>query len=214
MGNSVVRRGEPAAAGEEWQGERRPVRRLIRRRLWQTFGPAFVVMVIAAMCVAGVWVTRWSVSWPLPPQEYALAAVGIIVVTAVVTLAVRSVTKRLPRDMVGVALGDDTALQLVRKPHDNRDLELEDPDFRITVILFPAGLTRVFKVLELTGGEADVCWTIMQVSGGRLRVVGRDAVDPQTRLACAEQYTTDDLAGIPIDDNCVYDQRNSVLIVR
>ncbi|MCH9275770.1 hypothetical protein JS533_005730 [Bifidobacterium amazonense] len=230
MGNAVVRRRpksesalepqpEPQCTAEEWQGSRQPVRQLIRRRLWQTFGPAVVVAVLGVAAVICVWIMRDTIGRPLfadgvSPWEYVLIAVGLLVLAVAGGLALHSVVVQLPYDMVGVRTDDDFPLRLVRKPHDNRDLELEDPDYLVSAILFSGNLDRVFKVLELDGGEADVCWTIMQVSDGRLRVVDRDAVDTNTRLACAEQYSTDDLTGIPLDDNCEYDQRNSVLIVR
>ncbi|MBW3093566.1 hypothetical protein KIH79_11670 [Bifidobacterium sp. 82T10] len=195
------------------------MRQLIRRRLWQTFGPAVVVAALGVGAIICVWAVRDTIGRPLfadgiSPWEYVFIAVGLLVLGVIGWLALHSVIVQLPYDMVGVRTDDDFPLRLVRKPHDNRDLELEDPDFLVSAILFSGNLDRVFKVLELDGGEADVCWTIMQVSDGRLRVVGRDCVDTGTRLACAEQYATDDLTGIPIDGNCEYDQRNSVLIVR
>lgn len=228
MGNAVVHQEqrEPrvsttvaVAATEEWQGSRQPVRRLIRHRLWRTFGPLFVVMVVGAACALYVWMTRRAAGKPLFPDgmvvwEYAAAGIGVAVLAAITYATWRAATAILPRGAVGVPTGEDFPLRLVRKPHDNSDLELEEPDFQVSMIVFPAGLTRVFTVLELVGGEADVCWTIMQVSGGRLRFLGRDAVDPGTRLACARQYATDDLDGVPLDEHCTYDQRNSVLIVR
>ncbi|MBW3079059.1 hypothetical protein [Bifidobacterium simiiventris] len=219
MGNAVVHRESRATAAlGEWQGSRQLVRRLIRRRLWRTFGPLLVVMTIGLSCGAYLWSSHTaavaSFLGDIVLWEYGGAAIGCIALAVAWYAAWRSASALLPRAALGVCTGEDFPFRLVRKPHDNSDLELGEPDFRVSMIVFPADLTRVFTVLEWVGGEADVCWTIMQVSNGRLRVVGRDAVDPGTRLACARQYATDDLDGVPLDEHCTYDQRNSVLIVR